>query len=78
MTDDNPKNVVKLSDARKKQRTLKGASTGNGHASGQFGKKPANKSNSFPGGQSKFWTVLQFIIFMVLIAFVMSECGGGH
>ena len=80
MSDQDDKNVVKLSDARKRQRTLKGASSGNGHAAGRFGmgqgqnqKKPQNAG--FAGGQSKFWTVLQFIIFMALVAFVLSECG---
>jgi hypothetical protein len=72
MSNDKKDNVVKLSEARKRQQTLyrKGASTGKSKVGGGFGKKQGAPQSS------KFWTYLQFVLFMGMFAFVMSTCGG--
>ncbi len=71
MGEDKNDNVVKLSEARKRQQTLyrKGASVGKNQMNGS-GKKKGNAQTN------KMWTYLQFVLFMVMFAYVMSTCRG--
>jgi len=74
MKESNDGNVVNMAEMRKRQKTTsrKGASNG------KMSYEDAMKKTKGKSAQSnKFWIVLQFIIFMVLFAYVMSTCGGG-
>ena len=60
--DNNPKNVVNLAEARRRQRTVRaGASGKDGKASG---KTPAKK----------IWVYVQFLLFLGIVAYLMQLC----
>ncbi len=69
----NPDNLVSIADARKRQQVLRKGANGRNQDPGGPNKKSDPKKS---GPTSKLWFYVQFVLFLLLLAFFMQKCRG--
>jgi len=70
----NPDNLVSIAEARKRQKVLRKGANGRDPDQGNNANKKANPKMSGPSG--KIWFYVQFVLFLMLLAYFMQKCRG--
>jgi len=69
----NPDNLVSIAEARKRQKVLRKGANGKDP---NHGNQPNKKSDFKSGPSGKIWFYVQFILFLLLLAYFMQKCRG--
>ncbi len=68
-----PDNLVSIADARKRQKVLRKGANGRDP---DYGNHANKKGPSKSGPSGKVWFYVQFVLFLLLLAFFMQKCRG--